>query len=141
LSQLGAHQIIDRQVLAGPPERPLESGRWAGAIDVVGGDTLASLLAAMAPGTSIAACGLAGGSQLNTTVLPFILRGVNLLGINAAQPPPEQRQKVWSRLTGNLSLDLLETITQVVPLKDVPAKSREILDGHIQGRVVVDVNS
>ncbi len=141
LRELGAHKIIDRTVLAGPPRRPLESGRWGGAVDVVGGDTLASLLAAMAPGASVAACGLAGGSHLNTTVFPFILRGVSLLGINAAAVPQAQQLKIWARLVRDLPLDTLDMVTRVISLSDVPPLSHDILEGRVRGRVVVDVNT
>ena len=141
MRQLGAYEIIDRRTLAEPPRRPLESERWAGAIDVVGGDTLASLLASLKPEASVAACGLAGGSSLNTTVFPLILRGVNLLGINSVSCPPERRLEVWQRLERDLSLDLLDMLTQVVPLADVPALSYRIIDGKVRGRVVVDVSA
>jgi len=83
LRGLGADEIVERSLLAEPPRRPMESGRWAGAVDVVGGSTLASLLATLLPSSAVAACGLAGGSELQTTVFPFILRGVSLLGINS----------------------------------------------------------
>lgn len=141
LRQLGACDIIDREVLTELPSRPLESGRWAGAVDVVGGDTLASLLAALKPEASVAACGLAGGSTLNTTVFPFILRGVNLLGINSVTIPAKQRLEVWRRLEQDLSLNLLEMMTQVISLAEVPTFSHKILDGQVRGRVVVDVNA
>ena len=85
--------------------------------------------------------GLAGGSSLNTTVFPLILRGVNLLGINSVSCPPERRLEVWQRLERDLSLDLLDMLTQVVPLADVPALSYRIIDGKVRGRVVVDVSA
>ncbi len=140
LQNLGASKIIDRAELAEPPARPLVSGRWAGAIDVVGGSTLASLLASLKPEASVAACGLAGGSDLQTTVFPFILRGVNLLGINSGTVPAEQRRELWDRLARDLSPDLLDGLTQVIPLAAVPDFGHKIIDGQIRGRVVVDVN-
>jgi acrylyl-CoA reductase (NADPH) len=141
LARLGATDIIQREMLEQPPDRPMLSSRWAGAIDVVGGTTLASLLASLKPGGSVAACGLAGGSALQTTVFPFILRGVNLLGINAVYCPLPQRLVVWERLARDLPLELLPQLSQVVPLADVPQLSRQILAGQIRGRVVVDVNA
>jgi acrylyl-CoA reductase (NADPH) len=140
LRNLGASKIIGRAELAEPPTRPLESGRWAGAIDVVGGSTLTSLLAALKPEASVAACGLAGGSELQTTVFPFILRGVNLLGINSGAVSAEKRVDLWARLAHDLSPDLLDGLTQVIPLAEVPAFADKIIDGQIRGRVVVDVN-
>jgi len=138
---LGAYRVMDRHKLSEPPSRPLASARWAGAIDVVGGDTLASLLAAMVPGASIAACGLAGGSELHTTVFPFILRGVNLLGIEASRIPLNRRLQVWSRLEQEFPPDLLDSLTQLISLAEVPEFSQRILAGQIRGRVVVDVKA
>ena len=140
LHNLGASKIIDRAKLAEAPARPLESGRWAGAIDVVGGSTLASLLAALKPEASVAACGLAGGSELQTTVFPFILRGVNLLGINSGTAPAEQRAELWARLARDLPPDLLDGLTQVISLAETPEFAHQIIDGQVRGRVVVDVN-
>lgn len=141
LRSLGAQRIIDRSVLAAPSNKPLESEHWGGAIDAVGGDTLAGLLRSMAIGTSIASCGLAGGSQLNTTVLPFILRGVSLLGIDSVRCPQPRRRAAWQRLSRDLPADLLDQMMQTVPLEDVPTLSREILQGKVRGRIVVDVNA
>lgn len=140
-SGLGAHRVMDRNELSEPPSQSLASARWAGAIDVVGGTTLASLLAAMAPGASIATCGLAGGSDLHTTVFPFILRGVNLLGIETSRIPLDRRLQVWSRLEQDFPPGLLDSLTQVISLAQVPEFSQRILDGQIRGRVVVDVKA
>jgi acrylyl-CoA reductase (NADPH) len=140
LRKLGAANIIDRAKLAEPPTRPLESGRWAGAVDVVGGSTLASLLASLEPEASVAACGLAGGSELQTTVFPFILRGVNLLGMNSVSVPADKRIELWDRLARDLPLDLLDELTQVIPLAAVPEFAHKIIDGQVRGRVVVEVN-
>jgi len=139
LKTLGASQIIDRKVLANPSGKPLESERWGGGIDTVGGETLASLLRSMAYGASVASCGLAGGKALNTTVYPFILRGVNLLGIACAFCPNEQRHEAWKRLTCDLPFDLLDQMIQVVPLEEVPMLSRKIIRGEIRGRVVISL--
>ncbi|GAC1367438.1 MAG: MDR family oxidoreductase [Ktedonobacteraceae bacterium] len=140
LKELGAADFLSREALATASKRPLESERWGGAVDAVGGETLASVLKSMAYGTSVAACGLAGGNGLPTTVLPFILRGVNLLGVDSVNCPKERRVQAWGRLAQTLPLDKLEKVIQVVPLQEIPALSREILQGHVRGRVVVDVH-
>lgn len=140
LRQLGAKQIIDRSVLA-KPGKPLESERWAGAVDTVGGDTLAALLPGLVSNGSVAACGNAAGFTLNTTVFPFILRGVNLLGINSVMAPRPRRLVIWERLAGDLPKEALQAMVQVAPLADVPELSQQILKGQIRGRVVVDVNA
>ncbi len=138
LRSLGASEVIDR--LGAPSKRPLESERWGGAVDTVGGETLAAVLRSLSYGCSAAACGLAGGSDLPTTVLPFILRGVNLLGIDSVQCPRERRRAAWARLAHDLPADILDRIIQVVPLSQVPALARDILKGQVRGRVVIDVN-
>jgi len=139
LRLLGARDFVDRSTLTGPAKRPLEAGRWAGAVDAVGGDTLAGLLRSMAPHTSIALSGNAGGVALNSTVLPFILRGVNLLGIDSNFAPMEQRTVAWRRLAELLPKDALEAMAREASLEDVPALSREILEGKIQGRTIIKV--
>jgi acrylyl-CoA reductase (NADPH) len=141
LRSLGASRVIGREVLAALSGKPLETERWAGAVDTVGGETLAGLLRSMAYGTSIACCGLAGGSTLNTTVLPFILRGVSLLGIDSVLCPRERRMRAWDRLARGLPLDRLGQMTQVIGLRDIEAWSRAILGGEVRGRVVMDVNA
>lgn len=140
LRELGAGEIIDRDVLAAPSSKPLERERWAGAIDAVGGDTLAGLLRTTARGGAIAACGNAGGVDLHTTVLPFILRGIALLGIDSNLCPRERRNEAWERLAYVLPIGILHRMMTVVPLQDVPRVSKEILQGKIQGRVVVDLD-
>lgn len=141
LHSLGAAEIIDRSVLSATSEKPLESARWAGAIDTVGGTTLAGLMRAMAPGSAITVCGLAGGSELHTTVFPLILRGVSLIGIETSRSSMVPRHLAWSRLARDLDESTLGRIGQVVPLADVPRLAQEILDGHVRGRMVVDVNA
>ncbi len=139
LRGLGATEIIGRDVLGTPSPRPLESVRWSGAIDTVGGETLAGLLRTTAPGGAIASCGNASGNELHTTVLPFILRGVALLGIDSNFCPRERRIESWCRLAEQFPLPLLARIVRVAPLSQVPTLSQEILQGHIQGRVAIDV--
>jgi acrylyl-CoA reductase (NADPH) len=139
LTELGAAEVIDRATLAAKPSRPLDSERWAGAIDAVGGTTLATILTRLKYGASVAACGLAGGSDLPATVIPFLLRGVNLLGIDSVMCPRDRRIEVWQRLVRDMPLDRLEQITQTVPLSALPEMAPKILNGNVRGRTVVDV--
>jgi len=141
LKSIGASKIIPREELDVVPERPLASERWAGVVDAVGGNTLASILPQMKYRGAVAACGLAGGVELNSTVIPFLLRGVKLLGIDSVLCPFEQRKAAWARLTKDLSVDALDSITEVVALGDLPDLAGKILKGETQGRVVVDVNA
>jgi acrylyl-CoA reductase (NADPH) len=141
LTALGARQIIDRATLATASNRPLESERWAGGVDTVGGDTLASVLKGVAYGGAVAACGLAGGTSLNSTVLPFILRGVRLLGVDSVMCPRPRREAAWARLARDFPADQLERVTQTIPLAELPTMAAEILAGKVRGRVVVDVNA
>ena len=139
LREIGARTVIDRAELAQKPDRPLLSERWAGAVDSVGGATLASLLASMRYRASVAACGLAGGSALDTTVIPFIIRGVNLLGIDSVMAPMPERREAWGRIVRDLPMDLLDRMTTTVGLKDLPELGSRILKGEVQGRVVVEI--
>lgn len=141
LRRLGAQTILGREDLTTPSDKPLASERWGGAVDPVGGETLASLLRSMAYGTSVAASGLAGGKTLDMTVFPFILRGVSLIGIDSVKCPFDRRQTAWNRLAAELPLALLEEAMEVVSLEDVPALGPQILAGQVRGRVVVDVNA
>lgn len=137
LRSLGAAAIVDRAELSEPSKRPLEGERWAGAVDTVGGTTLARLLAQVSYGGSVAACGLAGGANLETTVLPFLLRGVNLLGIDSVMQPYDNRLRIWQRLVEDLPMDKLDTLTEEIPLADVPKAANKILKGQVRGRLVV----
>ena len=139
LRSLGATTIVDRTELAAPSKRPLESERWAAAIDSVGGDTLASVLRSVQLHGSVAACGLAGGSGLNTTVFPFILRGVNLLGIDSPNVDKSGRLEIWSRLGTDLPLEKLDAMTEVRPFADVFEVGEKILAGKVRGRVVIEI--
>lgn len=141
LRELGASDMIDRSVLSEPSKKPFEAERWAGAVDSVGGTTLANLIKTMRYGSSIAACGLAGGTDLATTVFPFILRAVNLLGVDSVQCKLPKRQEAWRRLAADLSADKLERMVKIISLGEVEHYSREILAGKVQGRIVVDVNA
>lgn len=139
LRSLGASTILDRAELTASSKRPLESERWAGAIDAVGGETLAGLLRAVETHGSVAVCGRAGSPSLNTTVFPFILRGVNLLGIDSPKVDKAGRLEIWSRLSGDLPLEKLDAMIQVRPLEEVFAAGEEILAGKIRGRVVIRI--
>lgn len=141
LRDLGAATIIDRAELAKEPDKPMLATRWAGAVDTVGSTTLATAIAQMKPNASIAACGLAGGPKLPTTVLPFILRGVNLLGINSVLVPFEDRREIWRRLASDLPLAKLNAMTETVGLAKVPEFGEKILAGQVRGRLVVDVKA
>ncbi len=138
LRELGAVTIVPRSELAAPG-RPLESERWAGAVDTVGGDVLARVLSATATGGAVAACGNAGGASLTTTVFPFILRGVRLIGIDSVTCPMERRRAAWEHLARELPADLLDQITRVEPLSRVVELCHEIVAGQVRGRIVFDV--
>ena len=141
LKALGAATVIDRAELAAEPQRPLASERWAGAIDAVGGTTLASILTGLKYGGSVASCGLAGGNALNTTVIPFLLRGVKLLGIDSVMYPRDRREEAWRRLADELPMDRIDAVSQTVTLDGLPDLAGRILEGQTRGRVVVDVTA
>ena len=138
LKKLGATNIIDRNEFNGPV-KPLAKSRWAGAIDSVGSTTLANVISQMNNEASVAACGLAQGMDLPTSVAPFILRGVRLIGINSVTTPLARRQQAWARLTRDLDLKELASLTTHVKLDDVPHIAAEIVKGQVRGRVVVDI--
>jgi acrylyl-CoA reductase (NADPH) len=141
LKALGATAVLDRSPFSEPAKRPLEAERWVGCIDSVGGNTLARVLAQTKYAGSVAAVGLAGGSKLDHTVIPFLLRGVNLLGIDSVMCPTSRRIEAWNRLQTDLPLDKLEALTTVARLEEVPRFATEILAGRVRGRIVVDVNT
>jgi acrylyl-CoA reductase (NADPH) len=141
LKGLGATAVLDRSPFSEPAKRPLEAERWAGCIDSVGGNTLARVLAQTKYAGAVAAVGLAGGSKLEHTVIPFLLRGVNLLGIDSVMCPKSKRIAAWNRLRADLPLDKLEALTIVTRLEEVPRFATEILAGKVRGRIVVDVQN
>jgi acrylyl-CoA reductase (NADPH) len=139
LEGLGAAELIDRATLAEKPTRPLDRERWAGAVDAVGGNTLATILTQLRYRASVAACGLAGGSDLPASVIPFLLRGVNLLGIDSVMCPKEERIAAWKRLASDLPLARLDALTEEVTLEELPGLAPRILKGEVRGRIVVAV--
>jgi acrylyl-CoA reductase (NADPH) len=141
LTGLGATQIVAREDLAETVKRPLEGEMWAGCVDAVGGAMLARVLGQMKYGASVAAVGLAGGAGLPATVIPFLLRGVNLLGIDSVMQPYENRVRAWGRIAQDLPMDKLEAMIVPATLGDLPGLGRDILKGQVRGRVVVDVNA
>jgi acrylyl-CoA reductase (NADPH) len=141
LGGLGAARIVPRADLAEAGKRPLEPETWAACVDAVGGVMLARVLAQMRYGGSVAAVGLAGGSRLDTTVIPFLLRGVNLLGIDSVMKPYAARVAAWERIARDLPLARLEAMVVPATLADLPRLGAEILAGQVRGRVVVDVNA
>lgn len=140
LRGLGAKRIVAREDLSEPVKRPLETETWAGCIDAVGGTMLARVLGQMKYHASVAAVGLAGGAALPTSVIPFIIRGVNLLGIDSVMAPFDQRVRAWDRIVRDLPMDQLEAMVEPATLADLPALGAAILKGQVRGRVVVDVN-
>jgi acrylyl-CoA reductase (NADPH) len=138
LRDLGATDVIDRAELSGPA-KPLAKERWAGGIDSVGSTTLANLLSMTKYGGAIAACGLAGGMDLPSSVAPFILRGVCLLGIDSVMAPIELRKTAWSRLANDLDKGKLTEITQEIGLDEVVAAGAQIVAGQVRGRIVVKI--
>jgi acrylyl-CoA reductase (NADPH) len=138
LHGLGATEIVERQALAEAP-RPLESQRWAGGVDAVGGVTLANVLARIHYGGVVAACGLAGGMDLPTSVAPFILRAVTLAGVESVEAPHDLRVAAWERLATDVDREQLETMVTEIGLEELPGVCERIVDGQIRGRVVVDV--
>lgn len=138
LRQLGAAEIIDRNELSGAG-RPLAKERWCAGVDSVGSHTLANLLSMTQYGGAIAACGLAQGRDLPANVAPFILRGVSLLGIDSVMCPRPKRLEAWKRLATDLDRDKLAAMRTTIPLAQVPAVAKSILEGKVRGRVVVDI--
>ena len=141
LRELGAHRIVPREELNETGKRPLETETWAGCVDAVGGPMLARVLGQMKHGCSVAAVGLAGGTELPATIIPFLLRGISLLGIDSVMRPYEDRVRAWDRIATDLPIERLEAMIQPATLADIPELGRAILKGRVKGRVVVDVNA
>jgi acrylyl-CoA reductase (NADPH) len=142
LKGLGATSIVAREDMATPSGKPLEAEVWAGCIDAVGGAMLTKVLTQIQYGGSVAAVGLAGGAAMEgSTVIPFLLRGVNLLGIDSVMRPYEDRVRAWQRVATDLPMDKLEDMVVPATLADLPKLGKDILKGQVKGRVVVDVNA
>ena len=141
LKSLGAARIVAREEINETVKRPLEGETWGGCVDAVGGAMLARVLGQMEYGASVAAVGLAGGAALPATVIPFLLRGVNLLGIDSVMQPYDNRLRAWKRVAKALPMDKLEAMVQPAGLSDLPQLGADILKGQVKGRVVVDVNA
>lgn len=139
LKNLGASAVINAVEL-NTPIKPLAKARWAAAIDSVGSTTLANILSQISPEGSVAACGLAQGMDLPTSVAPFILRGVRLIGINSVTTPNALREQAWARLSADLDRNKLASLTTKIGLAEVPHYAEEIVAGKVRGRIVVDVN-
>jgi len=138
LQQLGASTIVNREQLSANEPRALDSSRWAGAIDTVGGDTLQYILSSLQYGASVASCGLTGGTAVHATVYPFILRGINWLGIDSVQCPMELRLRVWQRLATDLKpMHLNNPIANEITLKQLPTVLQQIVEGKLRGRTIV----
>lgn len=142
LRSLGAAQIVPRDDLTEVTRKPLEGEAWAGCIDAVAGAMLGRVLKQMKYGTSVAAVGLAGGAAIEGALItPFILRGVNLLGIDSVMQPYDNRVRAWQRIAKDLPMDKLEAMVQPATLADLPKLGADILKGQVKGRVVVDLNA
>jgi acrylyl-CoA reductase (NADPH) len=141
LADLGAGEIIDRSELSEAVGKPLQSQRWAGAIDAVGSSTLANVLAQTRYGGTVAACGLAQGSDLPATVMPFILRAVTLVGINSVEAPAALRDTAWRRLATDLDEEALAAMTSFITLGEAIPVAEDLLAGRLRGRTVVDVRA
>ncbi len=137
LRELGASEVLPREAVLDTSSKPLLPHRWAGAVDTVGGNTLATIIRALQPGGCAAACGLVGGVELPLTVFPFILRGVSLVGIDSAWPAAELRTAIWNHLAGDWKPAGLETLSRLVELADLDHWIDEILAGRVIGRIVV----
>jgi acrylyl-CoA reductase (NADPH) len=140
LVRFGASEVIERDSIADIPERPLLSERWAGVVYAVGGSTLSHVLAELKYGAGVAACGLAGGDKITSTVIPFLLRGNNLFGIDSVLRPLEGRQEVWQRAASTMDLSMLDAMTTEIGLGDLPAAAETILQGQVAGRWVVNAS-
>lgn len=137
LKRLGVNKIINRADIDTPTGKPLESEQWAGCIDAVGGSTLANVLSRLRYGGAVAAIGLAGGASLDTTVIPFLLRGISLLGIDSVMCPTERRTQAWARLANELPQERLNETVVEATLAELPELGKSILAGQVRGRIVV----
>ena len=140
LTDLGAKDVIDRDSVNDTSGKPLSKGRWAGVVDTVGGNILATAIKSTKRGGSIACCGTVASTELPTTVFPFILRGVSLLGIDSAECPMETRIEIWNKISGEWKLDNLDHVSVQCSLEDLESKIDLILAGKLKGRIVVNLD-
>ncbi|GAP35889.1 acrylyl-CoA reductase (NADPH) [Piscinibacter sakaiensis] len=141
LRALGADEVIDRATLSSPPARPLGAERWHGAVDTVGSHTLVNVLAQTRYGGTVAACGLAQGLDLAGSMVPFIMRGITLAGVDTVNAPMALREQAWARLARDLDMQRLDAMTRVVGLDAAVATAAQVLRGQVRGRTLVDVNA
>ena len=141
LTELGASEVVDRNVLGEENTRPMLKEDWAAAVDVVGGDTLSNVIKSLSYGGSVASCGLVQSPSFSTTVLPFILRGVNLLGVDSVQLPIETKRRLWNKLGAEWRLEQLENICTDIGFAELDASLAQVLKGGANGRFVLDLNS
>ncbi len=139
LKNIGASEVVDREFANDDSSRPLMKPKWAGGIDTVGGNTLATLLKGCQPGGSVASCGLVGSPNLSTTVFPFIINGINLLGLDSANFPMKERRQIWKRLAQEWKLSDLDSMATMCNLEELDSYIDQILHGTLKGRVVVDM--
>jgi putative YhdH/YhfP family quinone oxidoreductase len=139
LRQIGASEVLDRDDIQGPAERPLLSAKWAGGVDTVGGELLTSILKSTCYGGTVTACGLVAGSDLNMTLYPYLLRGVSLCGVASADCPMETRLAIWRQLAGELKPETLDLIAEEVGFSQMQSKVISMLDGQATGRVVLNI--
>lgn len=137
LTELGASKILDRSILSEPDKRPMAAGQWDGAIDTVGGETLANIIKELNYGASVTVVGLVGGTDIPVTVFPFILRDVNLLGVDSVEISHQRRLDVWGHLAQDWKLDNLESLASKISLSEVPAYLKGLLNGSVRGRTLV----
>jgi acrylyl-CoA reductase (NADPH) len=140
LKDLGARTVVDRAAILASPGKPLVTERWAGCVDAVGGQTLAGVLPAMKYGSAVAACGNTGGNDVPVSIIPFLLRGVSMLGIDSAMKAMPDRREAWRRLAQDLPMAKLDALTTVIGLGDLPEAGGRILKGQVRGRIVVDLS-
>ncbi|PCJ28419.1 MAG: oxidoreductase [SAR86 cluster bacterium] len=141
LKSMGAQEVVDRSILSDENPRPLLKEEWAGAVDVVGGSTLANVVKSLSYGGSVAACGLVQSTALEATVLPFILRGVNLLGVDSVQLPLETKAAIWEKLANEWKLSNLEEISTDIGFEQLESSLTQVLNGEAKGRFVLDLNA
>ncbi len=141
LTSLGARQFLTREELAEETKRPMESARFQACIDAVGGSTLARVLGQLKPQGALAAVGNAGGHSFSASVIPFLLRGIKLLGIDSVYQPKERREEAWRRLAADLDLGLLDSNTEEIPLAEAADRAAAVLKGQVRGRLVVNVRA